>query len=41
MLGVLIGSQAGFWYSDRARARGLKLLMAAVLCTVSIIYFVR
>jgi len=40
VLGVLIGSQAGFWYSDRAKARGLKLLMAGVLCTVSLLYFV-
>ena len=41
VLGVLIGSQAGFYYGERARARGLKLLMAAVLSTVSIIYFIR
>lgn len=41
VLGVLLGSQAGFWFAGRARARWLKLLMAAVLLTVSFIYFLR
>ena len=41
VLGVLIGSRAGFWCGDRVRARWLKLLMAGVLMTVSTIYFVR
>jgi uncharacterized protein len=39
VLGVLAGSRAGLWMSPRARARWLKLLMAAVLATVSTIYF--
>jgi uncharacterized protein len=39
VLGVLIGSQAGFWFGDRARARWLKMLMAGVLLSVSIAYF--
>jgi uncharacterized protein len=39
VLGVLIGSRAGLWFGGRARARGLKLLMALVLAMVSAIYF--
>jgi len=39
VLGVLAGSRAGMWVSPRARARWLKLLMAAVLALVSITYF--
>ena len=41
VLGVLAGSQVGMWYSARAKARGLKLLMAVVLALVSAIYFYR
>ena len=41
VLGVLVGSQMGFWISAHARVRWLKLLMAAVLAVVSIIYFKR
>jgi uncharacterized membrane protein YfcA len=41
ILGVLAGSQAGFWIAGRARARWLKLLMAGVLTIVSITYFRR
>jgi hypothetical protein len=41
VLGVLIGSRAGLWFGDRARAKWLKLLMAAVLATVSVIYLWR
>lgn len=41
VLGVLVGSQAGFWISGRARVRWLKLLMAAVLAIVSLTYFRR
>lgn len=41
VLGVLAGSRAGMWLSGRARARGLKLLMAAVLATVAAVYFYR
>lgn len=41
VLGVLLGSRLGMWYSGRARARGLKLLMAVVLAAVAMIYFYR
>ena len=41
VLGVLAGSRVGMWYSARARARGLKLLMAVVLAAVAVIYFFR
>jgi uncharacterized membrane protein YfcA len=41
VLGVLAGSRIGFWFGERARARWLKLLMAAVLAAVSMIYFVK
>jgi uncharacterized membrane protein YfcA len=39
VLGVLFGSRAGFWFGSRARTSWLKLLMAAVLASVSIAYF--
>ena len=39
VLGVLIGSRAGFWFGGRARAKWLKLLMALVLTLVSAFYF--
>jgi hypothetical protein len=39
VLGVLAGSRAGFWFGGRARAKWLKLLMAAVLIAVSLLYF--
>jgi uncharacterized protein len=41
VLGVLLGSRLGMWYAGRARAKGLKLLMAIVLAAVAIIYFYR
>ncbi len=41
VVGVLAGSRAGFWIGGRARSRWLKLLMAAVLATVSVTYFRR
>jgi uncharacterized membrane protein YfcA len=41
IIGVLIGSQAGFWFGGRARARWLKLLMAIILACVSVIYFLK
>ena len=41
VLGVLVGSRAGFWLGGRAKAKGLKLLMAAVLAFVSITYIVK
>jgi uncharacterized membrane protein YfcA len=41
VVGVLGGSQIGFWISGRVRAHRLKLLMAAVLVLVSITYFRR
>jgi uncharacterized membrane protein YfcA len=39
VIGVLIGSRAGFHVSSRARVKWLKVLMAAVLAAVSILYF--
>ena len=39
VLGVLAGSRVGMWYAARARARGLKLIMAVVLAIVAVIYF--
>ncbi len=41
VLGVLLGSRAGLWFGGRARAKWLKLLMAVVLATVSIVYLRR
>jgi uncharacterized protein len=41
VLGVLLGSQAGFYFRDRARARWLKILMASLLFTVSMVYLLR
>jgi uncharacterized protein len=38
VLGTFIGSRAGLWFGGRARAKWLKLLMAAVLLSVSITY---
>jgi uncharacterized membrane protein YfcA len=40
-MGVLAGSQAGFWFGERTSARWLKLLMAVVLLAVAAIYLVR
>jgi hypothetical protein len=41
VLGVLVGSRAGLWFSGRARAKWLKLLMAVLLGGVSIMYLVK
>jgi len=41
VLGVLAGSRAGFWFGGRARSKWLKLLMAAVLAAVSVLYFMK
>ena len=41
VLGVLAGSRAGFWFGARARAKWLKLLMAAVLGSVSLAYLAK
>ena len=41
VLGVLVGSRAGFWFGGRASAKWLKLLMAGVLGFVSITYIVK
>jgi uncharacterized membrane protein YfcA len=41
VLGVLLGSRAGLWCAGRTRAKWLKLLMAAVLAVVSVIYLRR
>jgi uncharacterized membrane protein YfcA len=39
VIGVLLGSRAGFAFGSRARVKWLKLLMAVVLAAVSILYF--
>ena len=41
VVGVLGGSRAGLWFSTRARSKWLKILMAAVLFTVSCLMFYR
>jgi uncharacterized protein len=41
VIGVMFGSQAGFWISDRAQARWLKILLSAVLVTVAVLMLVR
>lgn len=41
VLGVLAGSRLGMWYAERARAKGLKLMMAVALAAVALIYFYR
>ena len=41
VLGVLVGSRAGFWLGGRARAKRLKLLMAGVLGFVSCTYVIK
>ena len=41
VLGVLVGSRVGLWCGGRARSKWLKILMAAVLTLVSLIYFRR
>jgi uncharacterized membrane protein YfcA len=41
VLGVLAGSRAGFAIASRARAKWLKLLLAAVLIAVAVLMFVR
>jgi uncharacterized membrane protein YfcA len=41
VLGVLVGSRAGLWFGGRAKARWLKILLAAVLTIVSIVYFLK
>ncbi len=41
VIGVLGGSQLGFWIGGRTRSRWLKLLMAIVLAIVSVTYFRR
>jgi uncharacterized membrane protein YfcA len=41
VIGVLIGSRAGFSVSSRAPVKWLKILMAGVLAAVSFLYFVK
>ena len=41
VLGVLLGSRAGFLFGARAKVRWLKMLMAGVLAFVSFVYFMR
>ena len=38
VLGTFVGSRAGLWFGGRARAKWLKVMMAAVLLSVSAIY---
>lgn len=39
VIGTFVGSRAGLWFGERARARWLKLMMASVLIFVSVTYF--
>jgi uncharacterized membrane protein YfcA len=41
VIGVLIGSHIGLRFGDRARVKWLKILMAAVLAGVSVLYFIK
>jgi uncharacterized protein len=41
VMGVLAGSRVGFWFGARARAKWLKVMMAAVLALVSITYLLK
>jgi uncharacterized protein len=41
VLGVLVGSRAGLWFGGRAKARSVKIVMAAVLALVSAVYFMK
>jgi uncharacterized protein len=41
VLGTFVGSRAGLWFGERARAKWLKLLMACVLGFVSITYLIK
>ena len=41
VLGVMLGSRFGLWFSARTRVKRLKLLMAIVLGAVSLLYFRR
>jgi uncharacterized protein len=41
VLGTFMGSRAGLWFGERARAKWLKLMMAGVLGFVSITYLVK
>ena len=41
VLGTFVGSRAGLWFGGHARAKWLKLLMAAVLGFVSVTYLVK
>lgn len=40
-LGVLVGSRAGAAMAARSRAKALKLLMAVILASVAVLYFLR
>ena len=41
VLGVMVGTRAGFWISNRAKVRGLKVLLVLVLVGVAIMMLVR
>ena len=41
VLGVMVGTRGGFWISERAKARGLKVLLGLVLVFVAVMMLVR
>ena len=41
VLGTFFGTRGGMWFGERARAKWLKMLMAAVLLSVSALYVAR
>lgn len=41
VLGVMVGTRAGFWVAERARARSLKVLLGLVLVFVAVTMLVR
>lgn len=41
VLGVMVGTRGGFWIAERAKARGLKLLLGLVLVLVALTMLVR
>jgi uncharacterized protein len=41
VLGTFFGSRVGLWFGGRARAKWLKILMAAILLFVSVVYLAK
>ena len=41
VLGVMVGTRGGFWIAERAKARGLKVLLGLVLVFVAVMMLVR